>query len=867
MLIGNHEAMIQGPMTGTKEVNMTTLGFPTIGTVYKFVVDALGIKFDKKSFLSIYYDKSNIDVGNLKRKINSLTEIDRSQFPDTDELIEQTFSPLINAVLDLCDFDALIKPIFQPKIKNELMRPFYIIFETYKSIVLNYPGDKHIILQTYVQKLALLHVYFMQNTSFKVLKSSQDILNWFSDDIIIGDYFGPVFDWWIKVTNKNSLRDLALTISPDSDSMYKQFRRWTQSKNLPSLENILEIVQKLPDTAIEPEHKNFKALLLLKLIISRFFTYIKNQIIPSLFPQDKDLCKYFFTETKTISAQYKKDKLLSYLIETPINPNHQETIPTYLEQAYAKLKSEIYAELSMGRAAIYNFMKQGSREAAEDHYTNALHKSIYNIGFETKEVLEEILAVASFLNSSKLLKKAYSWAYLYKLFTEPYEDIKNWAIWFFKHNFFSFFAPQYFEGVSQIKILEHHEDYKKLNIYNLEKFKVNRWKNEAVLLKSNELNLLDNYFYLSFTQLMRFCISGSSDKVKEALENGARGDISNEDNATALYYSLLFGHYEIAEILMNSGKDIKINSVTNKDKHSYFDALLEGLFKNKTGKAIEVLNIFIEKGMKINEPTSTARRTPIYNTIVYITTKPQTHRQAEFTDKLSKRDYQAITESKTLTGNDSTVSYINDLNELNPETMIKENLDLKPYLNGVIDHLLKQPDINCDIISGSGRTPLLYLSAEPGELDLFIRVLKRTQKKCYVKQADNFDAYESIIKNCIKVENWEILKYYLANIDINELISKDYYIPYLVVRLFYLYRLNQNNKVIEEILHFFGTYFLFVMGPIISKSDLSEMANNPDIFSNFMKPLTKDHHFDLMNSDEFSKILKMIAESSNIEVI
>lgn len=816
---------------------MDSLGFPTIGRTFKLVVDAFGITFGKKSFLTVYYNNSNIDVGNLSRQINSLMKEKQLKLPELDLLMEQIFSPIIDEVIGMIHFPEIIEEYHIKKIKVELFHPLRIFLKLYKSLILQYPGDRRKLLFYCIDKIALYYNYVEINPHLKLLKSPIKIKNFLEDAIIKDDYFTPVYEWWIESSNLNSIRNIATSIQGENESLYNELLRWKNLEHLPDLETLLRLVENLPECVKGIDSVQFRANLFLKLLLSRFFSYLKLNFECLL---DKEELNRQYKRRRDSTSAFTLEEMDTE-VATFYTDDSFYSVSDDLIFFYEKAKRDIFLDLEKARFWVYRKYTNPeiAPKNATEYYIKAFEKSSYKMGTLTRDIIEEIIVVAALFDDVKLLKKVYLWARNYDLFFEPFEDIKNWVLWFYKLFFFKYFSPQEFGSpVSQELMWDAHEDVKKFNIYDEYSPKYYKWKDEDVKKTANELNTLHSYFYLSFTQLMKFCIAGSFRKVEQAISSGARIDLINEDNGTALYYSLLYGHFNIAIMLLRSGKNLEINRMTHKDKHSYFDALLGGLIKNQSEESIEIVYLLLGEYFDINIESTLYDRTVIYSVINNIVT--DLSKKVSLTDStqhLAMRDFSSLNKVEYITGDEKSYAYKDDIEGVDEKSFIHLKNRLDPIFLKIFNIVIQQENINCDIVSGTGLTPLLYLSRF-SYFDLFKMVFDKTKDKYFVITGIDFNNCESILKNCIQNKSWETLEFYLASIDISKLEKEDKYLPFYVCILFETYITEPKNKFLKNILIKLGTYFLHII-VIVYFSNIQEdvpgIMTNPDMLVSFAK--------------------------------
>lgn len=817
---------------------MDSMGFPTLGKVFKTIIEALGITFRESSFLKSYYDENdNIDVGNLSRRVKKLEKENSAELPEIEELSDLIILPLIKTITDNFNFPMGLKKVLKKKINQELTFTTDIVLGLYKTIVINIGSNNFDIFTFFTTKVGLLTNLIRNMTYFKFLKSNNEIEDWLQNDIIKENYFSNVFEWWVKASGHKSLLDLSNTISKDDDTLYKLLRSWKNSKHLPELGQILQLVERLPEDSLEKENKNSRANLLLKLITARIFTYFYKKLskIPDVHLTDLNNIynevaisntelplKELHRKLKTV---YIDDK--SYNISSMHSPNSDED---YLE---------ILNDLNYARSCVYNYLQPEAKELAVEYYLKAFNNAKYRIGNGIILLLKEILIVAAFLENNKLSKRVYSWAKVYDLFDEPYSDVKNWVNWFYKMNFLTLFDIRGFGKLEAEQVWKFYEDINKHNIYDWNTFKLNRWRKEEVYANANLINSLDSYSYLSFTQLMRYCIAGSIEKVEIAIERGARIDICNEDNGTALFYALFFGRFDIALLLLRSGKKTLINNISYKDRFSYIDALLQGLTDENSCLATEILNELIKQEINLNLKTSTYDCTPVYSLLKLAFFNDQNYDYQNKSNSWkykSVRDYDTVNSTESVLSSDCNSKYAHSMLEGFIETSNTRKILLKETYLDLLDIILEEDNLCFEQISKSKFTSLLYLS-RVGTIEYFTKIHDKTEKKLYLIKGENLDQHESIIKNSALYSRWDILEFYLKNNDLLKIIESDYYLPCVVVHIFNKYIDDPKNIILRNILQLFGKYFLIVIGAILQMGRDMEPEETAIYINNMIKDM------------------------------
>lgn len=841
---------------------MNKLGFPTIGKVFKLVIEAIGITFNDKSFLSSYHDgNEDLNVGNLSRRVKNLASEKKLDLPKVEELQKLIINPFVVEISKLINFPPSFKPILYKRAIDQLTYPIKMIFELYKGLVTNFTGNNIKLLFYYTKKLAIFTNIITHNTTFKLIRSKSEPINWINDKIVKEDYYTPVFDWWCNITGHKTLHDLTITFDDANENLYKRLLSWKNRENSPTLEKFFELINSIPNNSLDA---NLKVNLLLKLIVSKALTHLTMNYTPVTNNQKLiDVINHIYCQFKQHTSDFNIVELYSEFetihIDDPIlvleshSPNEEE------------LYNNINMNLDMARSYIYNYLEEGSFKMANKHYLEAFNLSIYKTGAFTKEIIEEILVAAAFMNDSQLAKKVYSWATVYGLFNEPYSSAKEWILWFYKLEFFKFFDIYEFTDIAFQQMCENKEILKKENIYYGYSFKRYKWSKEDVRNTANDINLLDDYFYLELNQLMKFSFVNCYEKVDEAMKIGARLDIKNQDNGTALYYALIAGNFEISLLLLKSGKKIDINTITYKDKSSYFDALLQGLFTNNSELAIDVLKELLDKGFDLNHKTSIYASTPIYTLTKLAFFRPETYDHSISNpsyEDLAIRDYESINNANSIFGDNCKNEYQNIVQNGYSERTIETKIKLNPIYFKMLDLILSNNDTNYDILSKSKFSPLLYLS-RVGTLEYFEKVYARTNNKYYCIKGEKIEKHESIVKNCIQNKNWDILNYYMDNIDIRSLVYSDKYLPCFLLYILDRYIHDPNNTILKNILFRFGTYFLLVTKAFYS-TDIAmkspELLESPELQSIYINDMIKmkSMTFESLPQEDFETLINSI---------
>ncbi len=844
--------------------------FPTIGRVLKFFVEGLGIRFNESSFLNNTKHSSK-DVGNLRRELNKLAQENTLEIKRVESLVKDIIYPLLETVIDNIEMSKPLEMQLKAKILNELGFFIELIFTQYKIIVLNiesyeYREEINIIrlYEFYTNKLAVFSNIVEKSVILNLVKSENEINGWLTDGISnIDSVYEDIFNWWAIESGANSLRELAMRIKKDNDGFYKNLLNWKNNEHQPDLEQILDLLN-LPVNATNPNNKNFRVNLVLKLLISRFMVCIKKSLPKEKVKEGIQYFNYVYSKKFKEVEKLGIDELYREIKYIDIN-DHSFTGFSDFSELDEDVESPFTESYSLARYHIFNFMDDGSKDKAKEYYLKAFDEAKYKVGVFHKSLIEEIIVVSAFLGDFKMLKQVYSWAQSVELFKEEFKETKYWIIWYYKLIFFDYFDIRGFSGIAFQQMAEFKEDVKKLNIFSSD-IKLNRWRSEQVRESANDINILDSYFYLSFTQLMKFALSGAYDKVVKALHRGARIYVSNEDNATALHYSLMNGNFDITLCLLKSGKKLAINNITHKDKMSCFDYLIEGINETNKDLVFQILKQMLLKGFDVNMQTSLYYTSSVY-TVLQMAFYPDSANYQSvidnpILDEIAVRDFNTTCNSQDIFTNECLSKYRGDIKKQG-KNIFKRGLKLKEISLSILDVILEVENVDFDLRSKSNYTCLLYL-ARVGDLEYFQKIFERTKDPYYLIKGNNIENHQSIFGNCVLNQNWSILEYYLKNIDLSKLIESDFYLPFYILMIWNSLSDKKETMIKKRIFYRLGTFF-----PIVLRGAINMKKNEFDseLFALYMKFYRSgiSSEFELLDKKDFNQLFKKLYK--NIELI
>ncbi|MFW6016222.1 MAG: ankyrin repeat domain-containing protein [bacterium] len=523
------------------------------------------------------------------------------------------------------------------------------------------------------------------------------------------------------------------------------------------------------------------------------------------------------TDLYTNKKDYDKEKALEKLdvienITFGLNPEDDE------ERVEYKIIDYYYKYYLLWKEARIRLLS-GQLEEAAQLYLEAFNEGRYRAGEDLKEIIKEGYCLAAYLvndenkNTTKIMKEMHKWGHLYRLFEEKYDEVKDWIVPLLKKQFFDIIPIHSYYPSIDIDILRKlllEEKYiDKYNLNNPDR-DLTEWEQEKVADNPNEINQLNEYSYITYNQVMKFAIINQFKKLKSAIENGGRLDISNNDNATCLLYSISQGNLKISNYLLNQEKMNKniINKKTYKERMTamgeFVDLVLKGEIYD-TELYIKILTSLLNKGADINQGYSLNECTPFYQYISFL----DYHLYSIFD---SDNDKDIILAVKNATRNDILRMSSGEIFSKELYKEADKSRELLPKIQKVMENnieynheLIKRcvyilmECVNKEVINAvsyKGFTPLLA-AAQAGEKEIFKKLLNKGAD-LYV----NTDGGLTVLDICLREEHYELADFILQNYDIDKMIGLSSRIEYIIldVLLHRLHRHSYYNKKIINII-------------------------------------------------------------------
>ncbi|MFW6017177.1 MAG: ankyrin repeat domain-containing protein, partial [bacterium] len=382
----------------------------------------------------------------------------------------------------------------------------------------------------------------------------------------------------------------------------------------------------------------------------------------------------------------------------------------------------------------------GEFKEALELYVVSFKEGRLRAGKDLKEIIRECYCLASYLeiktiNQELFMKKMHNWGVLYLLFTEDYEEINigkknenaNMFMLLHKQQFFNIFnLKAYYPEADKTLIEKLEVEEEKTHRYSLDNLNrdLTEWHKEKIAKNYNDRGKCkgNGYPFITYNQPMKFAITNQFKKLKSTVEKGVRLDITNNDNASVLYYAIKEGNLEIAQYLLEQKKINKvINMVTYREKMTPLGEMVALTAKNivKDNELyLEVLKSLLDRGADVNQRYSLEGLYPLYEYIRFLNSDKNMSADNDDSENIildiknaSRNNFLRTTTrntfAKELNQNDISKTYDLEFYKRRVKKVLQGNNSMiKKAIKILLDN--KQIDINQE--SFKGYTPLLLLA-------------------------------------------------------------------------------------------------------------------------------------------------------------
>ncbi len=797
--------------------NEEAKGFPTIGEVTKFIIEA----FD-------FYEL----VADEKTRAGLIKDIQRfSEEKDFDMDRAQEF---IENVINKSFGKLIQNEVFFSELNNQITS----ILNGYKYIALNL--NVSYINRERIVKTLITHYFVYQFSGLvRDLQNSQTGLIfpkeefwWLPEEAEESKIKSPisnVLDWWADQTDCDSLYKLCQKIMKEKYKdriendksfyesekillFYQKYNRWRKNNHLPSSFSIAElsgIDLGLTDKDQIPENS-----LKFNLFIARGIQYCLNNLeelfgIKATFVVIKNTKRYvksdyLDTDINELFEHFRKRidvlkednpmELKSKIVLTSNLLGNKYTSPIKEKDKDDQLKAqEVLGTLSkseelndsyileLQRARFYALQTdEKSWKEALLHYERAYEDGKYQAGIDLKPILTEGLVLSAKLGKLNVFKKFYKWANFYELFHEPYDEVKEYIVDQLTSQYYSIFNPKAYYK-TDIK------QYEKLNKeaysdFLFSKEIIDNWKVDK-RYPDRKIKGIGNY---PLTQMMIAASFEKVDELKDLIQLKADPNIVADDGSTALIRAMQLQSSDIisekqlecCNLLLELDLNPSINARTKRKRKTALMCAIESGIP-------ELVEQVLKQGADINLKCSENCKdglTPLYFTVNRIASlvkwinnnKRYVVKKEDFI-KAMKLDNISRMMSGNLFHDDFKEQY-NKFAKLNNENLFR----ITEYLLESIEHkkdsfykiidtfLINKAEV--DVLHDYDFTELL-LSSEIGDIKIFEKLLKygANIKHQLVNKA-------TVIGLAVGFGNYEFAEYLLDNYpkDMAELINIKY---------------------------------------------------------------------------------------------